>query len=180
MYDLRRVVVLCLLLAGTAACDRATKHFAMTTLAGGADQSFLSDTVRLTYHENPGAFLGLGAGWRPEVRAALFQFGNGLFLLVTAVLAVSGGFSRLSQVGLLLLLAGGLSNLVDRVALGRVIDFLNVGIGPFRTGIFNVADVAIIIGTAILLFEGYRLDRRRLAGGQNAISGIQNLLPKPR
>ena len=56
MYDLRRVVVLCLLLAGTAACDRATKHFAMTTLAGGADQSFLSDTVRLTYHENPGAF----------------------------------------------------------------------------------------------------------------------------
>jgi signal peptidase II len=168
MKDLRRVVLVCLLLAGTAACDRATKHFAMTTLAGGADQSFLAGTVRLTYHENPGAFLGLGAGWQPEVRAALFQFGNGLFLLATAVLAVRGGFSRPSQAGLLLLLAGGLSNLVDRVALGRVIDFLNVGIGPFRTGIFNVADVAIIAGTATLLFEGYRLDRQRLARGPNA------------
>jgi len=179
MYDLRRAIVLSLLLAGTAACDRATKHFAMTTLAGGADQSFLSDTVRLTYHENPGAFLGFGAGWRPEVRAALFQFGNGLFLLATAILTVSCGFSRLSQAGLLLLLAGGLSNLVDRVALGRVIDFLNVGIGPFRTGIFNVADVAIIIGTAVLLFDGYRLDRRRRTGGRNATGSVLNHLPTP-
>ena len=179
MYDLRRAIVLCLLLAGTAACDRATKHFAMTTLAGGADHSFLSGTVRLTYHENPGAFLGLGAGWRPEVRAGLFQFGNGLFLLATAVLAVRGGFSRRSQAGLLLLLAGGLSNLLDRVALGRVIDFLNIGFGPFRTGIFNIADVAIVAGTAILLFEGYRLDRRRLASGKNAADGNRNHPQQP-
>jgi signal peptidase II len=161
MKDLGRPVLLCLLLLGTAACDRATKHFAMTTLAGAADQSFLSGTVRLTYHENPGAFLGLGATWPPEMRTALFQFGNGLFLLATAVVSISGGFSRLSQAGLLLFLAGGVSNLIDRLALGRVIDFLNVGIGPLRSGIFNLADVAIIFGTAILLFEGYRADRRR-------------------
>ncbi|MGH7186149.1 MAG: signal peptidase II, partial [Pseudomonadota bacterium] len=47
---------------------------------------------------------------------------------------------------------------------GRVIDFLNVGLGPFRTGIFNVADVAIMAGVAILLFEGYRSERSRPAG----------------
>ena len=148
--------MLCLLLFGAAACDRATKHFAMTTLAGAAAQSYLSDTVRLTYHENPGAFLGLGAKWRPEVRTTLFQFANGLFLVATAVLSLRRGFSRSARAALLLMLAGGLSNLIDRVALGRVIDFLNVGIGPFRTGIFNVADVAIIAGTAILLCESYR------------------------
>jgi len=147
--------LLCLLLFSAAACDRATKHFAMTTLAAAA-QSYLSDTVRLTYHENPGAFLGLGAKWRPEVRTALFQFGNGLFLVATAVLNLRRGFSRSARAGLLLLLAGGLSNLIDRVPLGRVIDFLNVGIGPFRAGIFNVADVAIIAGTAILLCESCR------------------------
>lgn len=156
MKDLRRALLLCLLLIGTAACDRATKHFALTTLAGAADQSFLSGTVRLTYHENPGAFLGLGARWRPELRTAFFQIGNGLFLLATLALGVRGGFSRLGQAGLLLFLAGGVSNLLDRLTLGRVIDFLSVGIGQLRTGIFNVADMAIIAGVVILIAEGVR------------------------
>jgi signal peptidase II len=164
MKDLRRVVLLCLLLAGTAACDRATKHFAMTTLAGAPDQAFFAGTVRLTYHENPGAMLGLGATWSPGTRTAIFQIGNGLFLLATALLTLRGGFSRLGQLGLLLLLAGGVSNLVDRVTLGRVIDFLNVGIGPLRTGIFNIADVAILTGTAVLLCEGFRPGPERLPG----------------
>jgi signal peptidase II len=162
MKDLRRVLFLCLFLAGTAACDRATKHFAMTTLAGAPDQAFFAGTVRLTYHENPGAMLGLGAGWTPGTRTAIFQIGNGLFLLATAILTLRGGFSRLAQVGLLLLLAGGVSNLVDRVALGRVIDFLNVGIGPLRSGIFNVADVAILAGTAVLLYDTYRANRTKV------------------
>lgn len=156
MKDLKRLLLLGLLLAGTASCDRATKHFAMTTLTGAPDQSFFSDTVRLTYHENPGAFLGVGAQWRPELRATFFQFGNGVFLLATAVLALRGRFSRLGQAGLALFLAGGVSNLVDRVAMGRVIDFLNVGIGPLRTGVFNVADMAILAGVAILVAEGFR------------------------
>ena len=151
--------MLCLVLLGTAACDRATKHFALTKLAGAADQSFLADTVRLSYHENPGAFLGLGAEWRPEARTAVFQFGNALFLLATVVLTLRGGFTRTGQAGLLLLLAGGVSNLIDRVALGRVIDFLIIGVGPLRTGIFNVADVAIIVGTAVLLVDIYRANR---------------------
>jgi len=156
MKDLRSLALLCLLLLGTAACDRATKHFAMTTLAGAADQSYLADTFRLTYHENPGGMLGLGAGWRPEVRTAVFQFGNGLFLLAAAALTLRGGFTRLGQAGLLLLIAGGTSNLVDRVAMGRVIDFLNVGIGSLRTGIFNIADMAVLIGVGILIVEGVR------------------------
>ena len=104
MKDLQRLLLIGLLLAGTAACDRATKHFAMTTLTGAPDQSFFSDTVRLTYHENPGAFLGVGAQWRPELRATFFQFGNGLFLLATAVLALRSRFSRLGQAGLALFL----------------------------------------------------------------------------
>jgi len=156
MKDLRRAALLGLLLLGPAACERATKHFAMTTLAGAPEQSYLAGTVRLTYHENPGAFLGLGATWRPEVRTAFFQIGNGLFLLATAVLSLRSRFSRAGQAGLLLLLAGGVSNLVYRVAMGRVIDFLNLGIGSLRTGIFNVADMAILAGVVILVVEGAR------------------------
>lgn len=156
MKTFSRSVLLCLLLAATAGCDRVTKHLAMTSLAGMPQQSFLADTIRLDYHENPGGFLSMGATWRPEVRAVVFQFANGALLLGTLILARRYQWSRLGAAGLLMFVAGGISNLVDRIVTGRVIDFLNVGIGPFRTGIFNVADVAIVAGIALLLLEHWR------------------------
>jgi signal peptidase II len=159
MKIFRRGVFLCLLVAGTAGCDRVTKHLAVTTLAGMPERSYLGDTIRLDYHENAGGFLSTGANWRPEVRAAVFLIGNGLFLLGTLIMAVKFKWSRLAGAGLLLFLAGGTSNLVDRIAMGRVIDFLNIGIGPVRTGIFNVADVAIMAGIGLLMLEHAR--RRR-------------------
>jgi len=52
---------------------------------------------------------------------------------------------------------GGLSNLVDRIAYdGHVVDFLNIGIGSLRTGIFNVADMAITAGALLLAFDSFR------------------------
>ena len=161
MITIRRGLLLCLLLAATAGCDRVTKHLAVTTLAGSPSQSFLADTVRLDYHENAGAFLGVGAAWRPGMRSGFFQIGNALFLLATAGLAIRFKWSRLATAGLVLFFAGGASNLIDRVAFGSVIDFLNIGLGQFRTGIFNVADVAIMAGVAIFLFDRYRSERLR-------------------
>lgn len=156
MINLRRGVLLCLLLAGTAGCDRVTKHLAVTTLAGAPDRSFLADTVRLQYHENPGAFLSLGATWAPSTRMLMFQLGNAVFLALAGFLASRYRWSRAANCGLVLFLAGGLSNLADRLALGTVIDFLNVGIGPIRTGIFNVADVSIMAGIGLVLWEVLR------------------------
>lgn len=161
MTTFRRAALLCLLLAATAGCDRVTKHLALTTLAGSPGQSYLGDTIRLDYHENAGGFLSAGATWRPQLRVVVFQAANGVFLLGTLVLAVRFRWSRLAAVGLVLFVAGGVSNLIDRVAIGSVIDFLNIGIGSFRTGIFNVADVAIMVGIALLLAERRRA---RLAG----------------
>ena len=156
MTTFKRGVLLCLLLAATAGCDRVTKHYAMTTLAGTPSQSFLGDTVRLDYQENPGGFLSAGATWSPQARTVVFQAANGAFLLMALFMAYRYKWSRLAAVGLILFVAGGLSNLIDRVAIGTVIDFLNVGIGPWRTGIFNVADVAIMAGVAILLLDHAR------------------------
>jgi len=156
MITLRRGVLLCLLLAGTAGCDRVTKHFAVTVLAGEPQQSFLADTVRLQYHENPGAFLAVGSTWSPAARVGMFQFGNALFLAIAGFLAARYRWSRMARCGLVLFLAGGLSNLTDRIAIGGVIDFLNIGIGPLRTGIFNVADVAILAGVSMVLWEFLR------------------------
>jgi signal peptidase II len=57
-------------------------------------------------------------------------------------------------VSVALIVGGGVSNLVDRLRYGGyVVDFLNVGIGPVRTGIFNVADMAIMVGVVLWAFS---------------------------
>jgi len=146
-------VLICLLLAATTGCDRVTKHYAATALAGKPTQSFLADTVRLDYHENPGGFLSAGAAWSPSVRTGVFQIANAAFLLATLLAATRLKWSTMAALGLLLFVGGGVSNLIDRVAMGSVIDFMNIGIGPLRTGIFNVADVAIMLGIGLVLVE---------------------------
>jgi len=55
-------------------------------------------------------------------------------------------------VGLSLVMAGGLSNLLDRILRhGLVTDFVTIRIGPFQTGIFNAADVLIMIGVSLII-----------------------------
>ena len=55
-----------------------------------------------------------------------------------------------------LFIAGGASNWFDRINDGRVVDFMNAGIGWLRTGVFNVADVAIMLGVALFIFAELR------------------------
>jgi signal peptidase II len=59
-------------------------------------------------------------------------------------------------IGTSLVLAGGASNWVDRLVRGSVVDFLNIGVGPLRTGIVNVADMTIMLGVAVLLLAQRR------------------------
>jgi signal peptidase II len=142
-------------------CDQASKRVAAEVLKGTETLSYLGDVFRLTYAENSGAFLGLGGGWPAPVRWAVF---TGAAL---AVVAASAGWvvaqlrrpqhDVLAVWAMVLIAAGGMGNLVDRVLReGRVIDFMNLGLGPVRTGIFNVADVQIMVGLGLLL-----LGRRR-------------------
>ena len=144
-------LLLLMAIGATIGCDRVTKHVAATTLAEAPSRSFLADTLRLEYAETTGAFLGLGADWPLAVRTAVFGAGNAVLLVALAVIAVRGRWPRRALLGVALFVAGGASNLLDRIAYGMVIDFMSVGIGPLRTGIFNVADMAIMLGAGILV-----------------------------
>lgn len=146
---IRQLLVL-LAVVGTIGCDRVTKRLASETLAGTAGHSWLGDTIRLEYAENTGAFLGLGADWSPGLRTTLFVVANTVLLMAMGLVAWRVTLPRAALVGVALFVAGGASNVVDRLAYERVVDFLNVGIGPFRTGIFNVADIAIMAGAGLV------------------------------
>lgn len=141
---------LLLLVATTIGCDQATKHLATTHLAHAPRRSFVGDLFRLEYAQNGGAFLSMGATLPPWARSALFTFGTAAVLVACAIVALRRGGPGAGIVGFAFVFAGGASNLVDRVQHGRVVDFLNVGVGALRTGIFDVADMAILLGVLLL------------------------------
>ena len=142
-------------------CDQATKQLATQTLSGQPARSYFLDVVRLTYAENPGAFLSLGADFPEPVRFFLFVLATGLTLLLLVACAIRYQWAGWRLLGLTLFVAGGISNFADRVADGTVVDFLNVGLGPIRTGIFNVADMALLAGCCVFALSEIRLRRRR-------------------
>jgi len=154
MKSLRCAALLGTIVVCCVSCDQATKSLATAQLAGRPPISLLGDTIRLSYAENPGAFLSLGADLPAWIRSwalgllALFAV---LALLIVAIRDSS--LRRLQLVAVSLLIAGGVGNLIDRVLYGAVRDFLNVGVGPFRTGVFNVADLAIT-AAGVLLVKG--------------------------
>ncbi len=146
-----------LTLLSCVGCDQVSKSAARSLLTSGITESFFADALRLQLVENPGSFLSLGASLPESLRFALFTGAVGLLLL--GIVYASLFAQRLDHrrfVALALVAGGGLGNLLDRlIYAGRVTDFLSIGIGSVRTGIFNLADMAILAG-AILLVASYR------------------------
>lgn len=105
------------------------------------------DLVRLTYIHNPGAVFGLTFGGRPlHLTLSLLALG-----LVVAMLRKTPTEERRAQAGLAMILGGAVGNMIDRVRIGEVIDFLDVGIGNFRWYVFNVADAFVTVGVFVLI-----------------------------
>src|SRR5262245_37112551 len=148
-----RLMLVSLVLAGTVGCDQATKQLAISQLRDEPAQNFLGGLFRLVFAENPGAFLSLGGSLPPAVRFWFLTAGVGLLLLGTLIyLVTSRRLGRLQSAALALIVGGGASNWFDRLVNdGHVVDFMNLGIGSLRTGVFNVADVAIMLGGGLLL-----------------------------
>src|SRR5215471_13345750 len=143
----KRVALVLLILVACVGCDQKTKNLARSRLGGSDAVSFFGDTVRLNYAENRGGFLSLGASMPGPWRAAVFTIGCSVG--IAAILSYTLAATRLGLLqlfGLSLICAGGIGNLIDRWIYGYARDFLNVGVGPVRTGIFNIADVALIAG----------------------------------
>jgi len=147
---IHRLGLVILILISCTSCDQMTKNMAKELLASSPPISLLNDSIRIEYTENPGALLSLGANLPSQARFLFFVVFVSLVLAITLAFAVNTRSSSLMQlVGLSLVAAGGMGNLLDRLFNnGMAIDFLRLGIGPLRTGIFNVADVAIVAGLA--------------------------------
>jgi signal peptidase II len=124
--------------------DQLTKAWLQSNFAPGQVVEVIGDLVRLVFGQNSGALFGL---FRDQ--ALLFALAS--LGVVGLIVAYHGRAARSLYLSIALgfLLGGAIGNLVDRLRLGYVVDFVDVGIGNFRFYTFNVADAAI--STAIVL-----------------------------
>lgn len=140
------------------ALDQLTKQVAQNLLMDARPIVLWNDAVHFQYAENPGAFMSMGAQWPAAMRNLMFVVVNGLMLPLIVVFTVrSPEAGRWQLAAVALIVGGGVGNLVDRLANnGAVIDFVSVGVGPWRTGIFNLADVAVMGGVLLMLLFSAR------------------------
>lgn len=162
-YKKRIILITCIVLASVI-LDQATKRMAIAWLKDAPAHIFLGNVFRLQYAENTGAFLGLFGTLSETVRSYLLVGFNSLILVVvSAFLFLSRDLPRIVVVALAMILSGGIGNLIDRVVYGGyVVDYMNLGI-PWvhirgwepRTGIFNVADLAIVGGLVLMVISEF-------------------------
>jgi len=155
---IQRLALAALVLFFCTGFDQVTKDVVRERLAASPPVSLLNDTIRIQYMENPGAILGLGSSLPSDVRFMLLVVFAGSLLIMILIYAVKTHELSLMQfVSLSLFAAGGTGNFLDRLFNnGAAIDFMNIGIGSIRTGVFNVADVLIIAGASLFILSSIR------------------------
>lgn len=158
----------------TLAADQISKIIVRTTITPGETIEMLGGYFNLTNIENEGAFLGLGDTWPATVRLVVLTIIPVVLIVFAMVyLFTSTRNTRLGQIGACLLIGGGSGNLFDRIVYGSVTDFFHMDFIIFQTGIFNVGDMAILTGAAMMLWSSLR------SKGPADQHGAGSALPQP-
>ena len=149
----RRASGLALTAAAVVLLDRLTKAWAVAALEGHPPIRLLGGVVEIVLSENSGAFLSIGDRLPPPARYALFVVAAAAGLVAASVWLVrSRSLTSRRSLALAVMIGGGASNLVDRLLRGRVVDFAILRAGPLHTGVFNLADAAILIGAVLFVW----------------------------
>ncbi|QQY78733.1 signal peptidase II [Keratinibaculum paraultunense] len=129
--------------------DQITKYLAVKYLKGKSSFVIIEDFLQLYYVENYGAAFGI------------LQNRKIFFIIVTSIVIISIVFflcknpynlSKIMQIALSMLLGGSIGNLIDRIRLGYVVDFISIRIGKgYDFPVFNIADTFIVIGTFLIV-----------------------------
>lgn len=151
------ILLILVVLVCNVGCDQVSKAIARNSLSDYQTVSLVNDHIKLMKVENKGAFLSIGSALPVFLRIVLLN------VLPLIVLGLAGFYvfakanvSRLTTIGTCFVIGGGLGNLYDRMVYGSVTDFLHIDFVIFQTGIFNLADVSIMVGVFVILFDVVR------------------------
>lgn len=149
-----RILIIVLVLFNVG-CDQVSKKVVRENISRQEYIPLIKDNFILTNVENTGAMLGFGANFPPTLKLILFQVLPLLVLLILLYRILTKTHNnKWMLLAFAFVIGGGIGNLIDRIALGSVTDFFQIRLGFFRTGIFNMADVAVTTGVLLILVLG--------------------------
>lgn len=134
--------------------DRWTKHLAANRIAMYRHIQIIPGFFRLTHTENTGAAFSLFADSPSHLKTLLLiGFSVVAMIVVSMLLWKQSRALTITGIALSLILGGAVGNLWDRVAHGRVVDFLLFYVKQYQWPVFNLADSAIVVGACLLVIE---------------------------
>jgi len=153
----RHTLFILLLLTLTFGVDRISKLIVRHKMEDFDRRRYFGNHFIIERVENYGAFLSLGDSLEGVVRTIVLNilplivlvFGTGFILVKTEI-------EKRYLYGIILVLGGGFGNLYDRIVYGGVTDFFQIKFGILQTGVFNVADMAIMAGMIIILLNSFK------------------------
>lgn len=161
MKLLIRISLILIIVLLNISCDQISKNLVRENISNYDNISVIADNFILTKVENTGAFLSFGNNFTPIFKIIFLQF-----LPVTALLFLLGmviyksKLPHLVTTGFCFVIGGGIGNIFDRIVHGSVTDFMYIEFGFLRTGIFNMADLSVVVGT-LLVFATMIINNRK-------------------
>jgi len=133
-------------------CDQISKSIVRKEIGYYENIKVYVDNITLTKVENTGAFLSMGSVLPQFLKFALLIILPAIVLLMGLYFIMTKArLSRLTIIGAAFVIGGGIGNLYDRIRFGSVTDFLHIDFIIFQTGVFNLADVSIMVGMGMII-----------------------------
>lgn len=153
-----------LVLIANIGCDQITKNIVREKVDYYESINLINNYFTLTKVENDGAFLSLGSTL-PETIKFILLSGIPLITLAFGVgyMFLRKNISFMSMLALSFAIGGGIGNIYDRIVHGSVTDFLHIDLGFIQTGIFNMADVSLVVGMALFFVQSFFYRRHTIS-----------------
>jgi len=136
--------------------DQISKIIIKESMYLGQSIQLVGDFIRITYVENPGIAFGIRIG-HPIIFTILSLLAS-IVIIIYMIYHRNG--EKTIKYGLAIILGGALGNLIDRLFVQRVVDFVDVGIGDLRWPVFNVADSAVVVGMFMLIYALIKIEKK--------------------
>jgi len=142
------------------ALDQWTKLYIKNNFEMYEMRPVIDGFFSITYVLNPGAAFGFLAGMNESYRQLFFVIITVVAILAVAYLMIKEKGVKLRLISYTLILSGAVGNFIDRVYMGKVVDFLHFYIKQYQWPAFNVADIAISTGIGLLFIDYLILKNR--------------------
>jgi len=157
MIKYTKLIFLLFMISMNIGCDQITKNEVRKNIAPNEVIEIIDQNLILTKVENTGAAMSLGSKLPSVLKFLILKILPSIIMIgLIGFIIFNSKLSKFQQIAFAGIIGGGIGNLIDRFKFNSVTDFLFIEIGPFKTGIFNMADVSIFLGAILILFTSFK------------------------